>query len=454
MNRSGHSQHLLREVLRLTWPAVLQGMVATVVFTTDRLIIGRYATEALSALAIANPIAWSVTSIFGAFIAGVVAVTGRAVGAGDPGRAAAALRASLVFAFVMGLVVSLLAWVIRDPLVALLTGEAVTSAAVRADAAQYLAVVLTSAPLFFIAATATASLQAAGDTRTPMLIAIVAAVANLGLSWMLVFGQFGAPELGLIGAAVGTIIASAVQAAGGLLAIRKGRGALRFDADHDPTERLKVLVTILRVSRATLGEKLLYHLAYVASLAIVGHLGNVALAAHETLLGIEAIGFTAAGGFSIAAATLVAQNMGRDDASTAYRAGQTAAGLGILVGLSFGAVLFFFPHHLIGIFTTDPEVIETGARCLRIAAFAQPAMILADTWSGALRGAGDTVTPMISALLGPMLMRLGACWLFAFYFEMGLVGFWIGTTLDWYVRAVWTGTAFYRRRWTETYRDL
>ena len=448
------SRKLLREVLVLTWPAVLQGMVTTLVFTTDRLIIGRYASEALSALAVANPVAWSVTSIFGAFMAGVVAVTGRAVGAGDSRRAAATLRASLGFAFLIGIVVSLLAWVGRDPIVALLTDPEVTTEAVRGDSSSYLAVVLMSAPLFFVAATATSSLQAAGDTRTPMLIAVVAGLANLGLSWVLVFGHLGAPELGLMGAAVGTVLASGVQAAGGLWALRRGRGALSLVGEHDQEDRRDALATVLRVSRATLGERLLYHLAYVASIAIIGHLGNVALAAHETLLGIEAIGFTAASGFSIAAAALVAQRMGKKDADEAYRAGQTAASLGLFVGIVFGAVLFAFPHQLVGIFTTDQEVIDRGARCLRIAAFAQPAMILADTWSGALRGAGDTFTPMISALLGPVVMRLAACWFFAWHLEMGLVGFWIGTTLDWYVRALWTGFAFWRRRWTVRYRDL
>ena len=448
------SRKLLREVLTLTWPAVLQGVVTTLVFTTDRLIIGRYASEALSSLAIANPVAWSVTSIFGAFMAGVVAVTGRAVGAQDARRAAATLRSSLGFALAIGLLVSLLAFVGREPIVALLTDPATTSATVRGDASSYLAIVLTSAPLFFVAATATASLQAAGDTRTPMVIAIIAGLANLALSWMLVFGHLGAPEMGLMGAAVGTVLASAVQAAGGLLVVLRGRGVLQLGAEHDGDDRRNALATVLRVSRATLGEKLLYHLAFIASIAIVGHLGNVALAAHETLLGVEAIGFTAASGFAIAASALVAQRMGRDDADEAYRAGQTAAGLGLFVGLGFGAILFAFPHQLVGIFTTDQEVIDTGARCLRIAAFAQPAMILADTWSGALRGAGDTFTPMISALLGPVVMRLAACWFFAWYLQMGLVGFWIGTTLDWYVRAVWTGTAFYRRRWAVRYREL
>ncbi|MFU8806413.1 MAG: MATE family efflux transporter [Bradymonadaceae bacterium] len=444
----------MRDVVSLTWPAVLQGMVATAVFSTDRLIIGRYASEALSSMAIASPIAWSVTSIFGAYMAGVVAVTGRAVGALDSRRAAAALRSSLVFAVFIGVIVAAAAWIGREPLIALLTSEEATSEAVRSGAADYLAIVLCAAPLFFVAATAMASLQAAGDTRTPLIIAAMAGVANLALSWVLVFGHLGAPELGLRGAAIGTVLAFALQAAGALFALHRSRGPLRLSATSDSDERRRALGSILRISRSALGERLLYHTAYVASIALVGHLGDVSLAAHESLLGIEAIGFTAAGGFAIAAATLVAQGMGRKSAEEAYRSGQTAAAIGLAVGLALGAIFLIFPRQLIGLFTTDEAVIETGAQCLRIAAIAQPAMILADTWSGALRGAGDTFTPLVSAILGPVFMRLGACWFFAWYLDMGLVGFWIGTTLDWYVRATWTGIAFRRRRWAERYREI
>lgn len=444
----------LAAVLALCWPAVLQGMVSTLVFATDRLIIGRYASEALSAMAIASPTAWSVTSIFGAYMAGVVAITGRAVGAMDAPRARVTLQSSLAFAFFVGLLVAAAAWLFRDPLVMLLTSEAETSPGVRQNAKDYLAIVLSAAPLFFLASTSTAALQSSGDTRTPMLIAIVAGIVNLGVSWALVFGHFGLPELGLKGAAFGTVAAFSSQGIIALIVLLRRKGTLRLTGEGSNEERKNTLLAVLRVSRAAFGEKVIYHLAYIGAIAIVGHLGDTAMAAHESLLGIEAIGFTAAGGFAIAAGALVAQQMGRHDGEEAYRCGQSAAGLGLLVGLGFGAILILFPYQLIGIFTTDEEVIKTGAQCLRIAAIAQPAMILADTWSGALRGAGDTVTPMISAILGPVFVRIFFCYLFAWYLGFGLVGFWIGTTLDWYVRATWTGTVFYRRRWIAKYSDL
>ena len=74
-------------------------------------------------------------------------------------------------------------------------------------------------------------------------------------------------------------------------------------------------------------------------------------------------------------------------------------------------------------------------------------MALTDAFAGSLRGAGDTRTPMIAALVGPVAVRLTACWILAFPMGLGLVGIWIGSTLDWAVRSVWLGYAFRRGKW-------
>jgi Na+-driven multidrug efflux pump len=82
-----------------------------------------------------------------------------------------------------------------------------------------------------------------------------------------------------------------------------------------------------------------------------------------------------------------------------------------------------------------------------IAAVAQPLMALSDAMGGALRGAGDTRSPMVVALVGPVVIRLALCWLLAFELEMGLPGIWLATTVDWAVRAVLLTLVFARGKW-------
>jgi Na+-driven multidrug efflux pump len=112
-----------------------------------------------------------------------------------------------------------------------------------------------------------------------------------------------------------------------------------------------------------------------------------------------------------------------------------------------GLILFLFAEPLVAMFSTTPEVISVGSKCLRIAAIAQPLMAITDVYGGALRGAGDTISPMLSAIVGPLLIRLTLCWYLAFHLDWGLVGIWIGSTADWAVRALWLWAVFRRGRW-------
>jgi len=434
---------LLREVVALAWPAVLQGLVVTAVLFTDRLLLGRYSTEALGSMAVSGPLMWSLVSVFGAYSAGIVAVVGRAVGAQDTPRAHATLQAVLRFAAVVGIVVGGISWVCRAEIVDVLIGNE-PSLATRESATDYLAVVMMAVPLQFVAAAGSTALQASGDTRTPMWIGALAGGLNLVLTWLLIYGHAGLPELGVVGAAVGTATAFAVQMSGTLWVLRVRREApnLRVVVRQEG-----VLKRVLNIATPAFGEKVVYHTAYLVFVALIGRLGDVAMAAHQTLIAIESVSFIAASGFGVAAGALVAQKLGAGATQDAERVGWMSTGLGTVCLSVVGVVFVVWPQACVRIFTDDEAVIELGALCLRVAAIAQPLMAITDALAGALRGAGDTVTPLRAALLGPVLVRLTMCWILAYPLGLGLVGIWIGSTMDWTVRAVWLAWVFKRGRW-------
>ena len=84
-----------------------------------------------------------------------------------------------------------------------------------------------------------------------------------------------------------------------------------------------------------------------------------------------------------------------------------------------------------------------------IAAIAQPLMACTDVFAGALRGAGDTKTPLAAAIFGPLLVRPILCYILCFPLQMGLIGIWIGSTFDWVIRSIWLYRAFSRGKWKE-----
>lgn len=212
---------------------------------------------------------------------------------------------------------------------------------------------------------------------------------------------------------------------------------------------MEALQPILRLTGPAFGEKVLFHTAFVIFAAYVGHLGQSAMTANQALIAIESLGFIVAHGFSVAASSLIAQKLGAQRIDEAEQVGWISAGLGTLVLGSIGALFWFFPGPLIEAFTDDPAIVAMGIPCLRLAAIVQPLMAICEAMAGGLRGAGDTRSPMIAALIGPCIVRLSICWLLAFHLEMGLIGIWYGTSLDWLIRVVFLVTVYKRGRWKQ-----
>jgi putative MATE family efflux protein len=441
-------RRMMREVATLAWPAMLQGLVATVVLFTDRLFLGRYSTEALGSLSISSVLVWSVFNLFSAYGAGVLAIIGRRIGAGDNATARATLRAVLLLAGAIGTVVAVLGFSLRWPIAETLAGGR-TSHEVRLMATQYMAIVFACAPLEFMATAGSTALQASGDTRTPMIIGAITGLVNLVLSWVLVYGHAGMPELGVRGAAIGTAVAFSMQGLLVLLALRFRAGGFslaRRAADLRLSLR-SILAPVMRVSSRSFGERILFHSAYIGFTALIGHLGDVSMAAHQSLFAIEAISFVAADGLGVAAGALVAQKLGAGRTDEAALAARLAARVGAVVLGVIGLIFLVIPELCLRILTDDAEVIALGASCLRVAAIAQPMMALTQTYSGALRGAGDTTSPMWAALIGPVMVRLLACYVFAYPLGLGLLGIWMGSTLDWLVRTAFLVRIFRAGRW-------
>lgn len=435
---------LARQVWALAWPAIAHMLLVTLVFLVNRALLGRYSPTALASMQISGSLVWTIYSVFTASSAGTLAVVARSVGAGDRERAAKAARSSLLFALGFGLVVVVPILIANGSLLRALFPKA--GGEVIEHSSAYLRIVLPFLPLAFLEAAAAASLQAAGDTRTPLYVAAAGNLIHIALSSLLIFGHFGMPELGVRGAAIGMAATMAIEGAlltAALLSKRSPlpvRGAPRRGSAAE-------LGRILRVSLPAFAEKLFYHSGYLGFVAIIGLLGAAAMAANQVLASIEAICFLSADGFGVAAGAIVAQKLGAKKVSEASRAGLIAAAMAVLVLSAFGLLFAAAPRALMLAFTKDASIVELGARSLIIAAVAQPFMAFATVVGMGLRGAGDTKTVLGVTLVCSLGVRLSATWLFAVTLDMGLFGVWLGSTADWVLRSVLLGIAYARGGW-------
>lgn len=432
----------MRAVWTLAGPAIAQQLLHTAVFLVDRGMLGHHDVASLASMQISSPVVWSTYSLLAAFTVGTVALIGRCVGGGDHAGASAALRASLGAAGLLGFVVTGLTSVSLPLVLFGLFPDA--GPAVHAEASGYLGVALRTMPLTLVSFTAAVALQAAGDTRTPFGIAAAGNLVNVGATWALVFGELGLPSLGARGAAIGSALAFGLETVALLAVLGRRHGKLTWRGRGNERDALR---RILRVSGPSLGERAIQHAGFLGFVAIIGSLGPTAMAANQALISIESIVFLSADGFGIAAAALVAQRLGAGQPAHAKSAGLAAARLTALVLAGVGLVYVALPDLLLRAFTADPNIVSLGTPCLYAAAAAAPLMGGGVVFSEALRGAGATREALLVTFAGGLVVRLAVTATLVFVLEQGLFGVWLGSTVDWGLRA-WLGWRVFRGgRW-------
>jgi len=420
---------LRKEVQQLALPAILHSLLQTLVFVVDRIMLGHHAKTSLAAMQIAGPLEWSTMSIFLAFEIGTIARVGRLLGAGDKDAARTAAVVSLGMAIAIGTAVALVG---RGVIWALPFGFRDASVETLDSARSYLSVTLGASPIVFVAAAATAILQASGDTRTPLAIGVFANIVHVALNRVLILGAFGLPALGPLGCGVSTAVTFAIEASIAVWILQSG--ARRIALRGPRTSWRGEARAIGRVSWPAALERLLYHTGFTAHVVMLGWLGDTAMAANQALISIESICFLSADGFGVAAAALVAQKLGAGKPDEARGAARIAAAQSALMLTTLGICALGARSWIVPLFTDDPAVAKIGIQTMWVLALAQPAMAIGIVLAQSVRGAGETRSVLAVTSIGVIAIRLSATWLFAFHMGLGLVGVWLGSTCDWFVR--------------------
>jgi MATE family multidrug resistance protein len=280
-------------------------------------------------------------------------------------------------------------------------------------------------------------LQGMGIVRPVMIALVLANVMNAITNWILIFGKFGAPALGVRGAAWATV-ASRVVMAGVLLAVivyreRSAGPAHRIgDAAEAALFHTPLRIEMPRARRLfafgfpAAMQMTLEVGVFAAATALAARLAPAALAAHQIALHFAGFTFMIPLGIASAGAVRVGHAVGRLDPAGVRRSGWTALLFGTVFMLGAAAAFVAFPRALIGAFTSDEGVLTIGAGLLLVAAVFQLFDGLQGVATGVLRGLGDTRSPMLWNLAGHWFIGLPLGYLLAFVMGYGVIGLWWG----------------------------
>jgi Na+-driven multidrug efflux pump len=196
-------------------------------------------------------------------------------------------------------------------------------------------------------------------------------------------------------------------------------------------------------------ERAILQGAMFTYVSTVGTYGTYAAAAYTIGVRLLSFSWIPGNGFAQAAATIVGQSLGAGDAWLAERATRRAAALALGVALVMAVLAALLDRPLARFFTADPHTVEALIPFMMCLAVAQPFMQVHFTLAGAFRGAGDTVTALIAAVIGNWMFRVPFALLVTRVLHADLIWVWAVLMLDHVARAVWLVWAFHRRDWTE-----
>jgi multidrug resistance protein, MATE family len=262
----------------------------------------------------------------------------------------------------------------------------------------------------------------------PVMFALISAnLVNLVGNWALVYGHLGFRAMGTVGSGWSTCTARIYMM--GVLLIYAVYFDHRFQTGLRDTPRLPNFFRIWKLVQLGFPAATQFGMevgVFAVCTALIAKLGAVPLASHQVALNSVSLTYMVPLGIASAAAVRVGQALGRGDAHGASRAGWTAMSLGMGFMFCMGVVFFLVPDYIARVFTPDPVVIHAAGALMYVAAFFQLFDGMQTVATGALRGAGDTRTPMLCHLI--------------LYWGVGLpLGAYLCFKRDWGAPGLWTG---------------
>jgi len=433
----------LRAMFSLAAPLVLTELGWMAMGIVDTMFVGRVSAEAIGAVSLGTSVFYAIAVFASGLLLGLDTLVSQSFGAGDLDDCHHSLINGIWLALflipgVMGFVWLMVPAMARFGI----------NASVLRDTTPYIRALNWSAPPLLLFFCLRRYLQSIGVVRPILLTLITANLVNAAGNWIFVFGNFGAPRMGAEGAGWSTCVSRVYMLVAMVLIIWR-RDPKAFVVSWRPDfPRIGELLTLGLPAAGQIG---LETSVFATVTILIGKLSSAILAGHQIALTVVSTTFMMPLGISSAAAVRVGHAIGRRDPEGASRAGWTALAFGAAV-MSLGALaMLVIPQAIARLFTPEGAIISAAAPLLRVAAFFQLFDGLQVTATGALRGAGDTRTPMLCHFAGYWILGLPLGAFLCFRESLGAVGLWMGLSAGLIVIGI--VLVWFWRRTTRRLRD-
>jgi putative MATE family efflux protein len=432
-------------LLRLATPIIISNMLQTAYQVVDTFWVGRLNAQAVAAVSFCFPISFLLIALGGGLpIAGTV-LAAQYTGRGDDEAMNHIAAQTVLMVFVVSLILAALGYMLAVPIMRLMGA----APEVLPDAVRFFQIAVLGFIFVFMFFAYQALMRGRGVVYPPMFIVFLTVVINFALDPLLIFGWGPFPRMGVAGSAMATLCTQALAASIGLTLMVGGRHGIHLKWSNLRPD-VALMRQIFRLGFPSSVEQSTQALGMTVMTMLVAGFGTISVAAYGIGVRVMSCAIVPAIGLAVATSTLVGQNIGADQLQRAERtnlvscsiafAFLTLAGLLTFLGAA-GIARFFIPE--------GGPTIDESAVFIRTIALTFGFIGLQQVLTGSLRGAGDTVAPMVLAMISLWMLRFPLAYVLSAHTALHVRGIWYAFPVTTVLSAVMAGYWFLWGGWRE-----
>jgi putative MATE family efflux protein len=374
----------------LAIPMMLEMAMEAIFAVVDIAFVSRLGTNAIAAVGLTEALITVLYAVAIGLGMGVTAMVSRRIGEKDPEAAAVVTGQAIWIGAALAILIGYTGVIYAADLLRLIGADE----AVVSEGTGFTAVLLGGNASILFLFLLNAAFRGAGDAPIALRSLTLANAINIVLDPCLIFGLGPFPELGVTGAAVATTIGRGIGVAYLVYALfsRNGRLKLRL---RQCVIVPKIIARLIRVSIGGIGQFLISTASWIVLMRIVALYGSAPIAAYTIALRLIEFAFLPAWGLGNACATLVGQNLGAGRPDRAEKSVWRASRYNALFMGILGLISVALAPQIVGLFSSEPEVVRYGTSCIRILGIGYPMYAVGMIVIQAINGAGDTYTPSV-----------------------------------------------------------
>ncbi len=447
-NTLKENSEYIKRALKIAWPAVLESFFVALVGMVDSLMVSSLGESAVAAVGLTTQPKFLFLAIFIAMNIAVSAVVARRKGEQDRTRANKTLLFALCFTIVMGIIMSTVAVSGADLFIHLSGSEPET----HDMAVSYFRIIMGGIMFNIVSLVINASLRGAGNTKVAMRTNITSNVVNLVGNYLLIGGNLGFPKLGIEGAAIATVIGTAVACTMSICSVFKKDQFVSFA--YCIKEKLRPdfseVKPIVKVGGSAFLEQVLLRIGFMSVAVMAAKQGTDDFAAHQVAMNCMALSFSFGDGMQVAAVSLIGQSLGQGKPELAKKYGKICRRIGMCIAVVLAVLYFFFGKYYFKMYFPDAEqqhIVEIGIKMMYVIAVVVTLQIAQVIYMGCLRGAGDVLFTTVTSMISVTCLRPISSYIFCYVLDFGILGIWFGLVADQICRYIMTSWRFQSGKW-------